>query len=61
MMITAQKPGDLGSKKFSCRFGDLKLNSAGELKVRKEDVSEPIELRWSLNSVSIRTTVINSR
>ena len=25
MMITAQKPGDLGSKKFSCRFGDLKL------------------------------------
>ena len=25
MMITSQKPGDLGSKKFSCRFGDLKL------------------------------------
>ena len=61
MMITAQKPGDFGSKKFSWRFGDLKLNSAGELKVRKEDVSEPIELGWSLNSVSIRTTVINSR
>ena len=51
MMITAQKPGDLGSKKFSCRFGDLKLKKL-EIWGFRDPPSPPPEIMGHILKIS---------